>query len=81
MREYNICINGISARMKIPIDERYLLLLVRVQELFVVAFDFGRFCSPIRCPVAIMLASLLMRKGAIGFGGWFFGLGRPIFVV
>ena len=35
MREHNVCIDDIRVRMKIPIDERYLL--IGVQELFVVA--------------------------------------------
>ena len=35
MREHNVCIDDVRVRMKFPIDERYLL--IRVQELFVVA--------------------------------------------
>ena len=82
MGEYNICIDRISAGMKIVVNERYLLLLIGVQEPFVVSFDFGRFlfCSPTRRAVPIVLASLL-GSGIIGFGSWIFGFGNCLFTV
>ena len=83
MGEYNVCIDGISAGMKILVNERYLLLLIGVQEPFVVAFDFGCFLfrSPTRRAVPIVLASMLLGSGGIGFGSWIFGFGNRVFAV
>lgn len=68
----DICMDGVSGRMEFLVDKSDLLLLLRVEILFLVTFprlivlvNFFVF-SPRRGPLAVVRSSLL---GCLGF--WF----------
>lgn len=58
--------------MKLVIYERNFLLLLWVEKLFVVGFDFGIFLigTPGCCTVAVMLTGLLVGCFRYGFRGF-----------
>lgn len=60
MGKNNVCINTISTQMKIAIYERNFLLLLWVEKLFVVGFDFRFFSigTPGSCTVEVVLTGM-----------------------